>query len=55
MATQKCDLCSSDIETGFMDKIMGTQVVVKKGDSKKTYYVCSACQKEKGASLRDSF
>lgn len=38
----KCEICHEKIETTFLSKIRGT--LIKKG--KKTYAVCSNCQKK---------
>ena len=52
MAREKCNICSSEIEKGFMDKIIGTVIKIKDGDSFKVYFVCSLCQKQYGNDLR---
>jgi hypothetical protein len=54
MAKEKCRICSEDIVTGFMDKILGTTVEVKESGKRHVYYVCSSCQKEKGDRLKEA-
>jgi len=43
---QKCHLCKKEIQTTFLDKIKGTIIKTGEGETSKTHYICSSCQKE---------
>ena len=49
----KCALCNAEIEEGFLGKLKGTVVRVKKGDKNEIVHVCPACQKAHGNSLKE--
>ncbi len=42
----KCKICDNKIEETFLEKIKGTVVKIKKGDSNELCYVCPECQKK---------
>lgn len=42
MVKERCFLCKEEIKTGFMDKIIGTSIKLKK----QNYFICSGCQKK---------
>jgi len=39
----KCEICSKNIETTFMEKILGTYI---KDDKGKKHTICQECQKK---------
>ena len=42
----KCALCEEKLEMGFLDKLDGTVVKIKKEDKNEFFKVCSSCQKK---------
>jgi hypothetical protein len=44
--SEKCFLCGNKIEEGFLGKLDGTIVKIKKGDSNEIHYICKECQKK---------
>ncbi len=53
MVKLKCEICSDEIEKGFMDKIIGTSLKIKNGDKSNIVYVCSFCQKKYGDDIKN--
>jgi tRNA U54 and U55 pseudouridine synthase Pus10 len=53
MKPKKCELCSNEIKTTFLDKIIGTTIKTGEGESAKTHYICSSCQSEHKNSLKE--
>ena len=53
MAKTVCAVCKEEMKFGFMDKVVGTVVWVKEGESKRKVYVCPACQKKHKDELKD--
>jgi len=39
----KCELCKNDIQTQYLEKMIGTVVKDAKG---KKHFICASCQKE---------
>jgi len=50
---QKCDLCNEEIQTTFLDKLKGTTIKTGEGETSKTHYICSSCQKEHKENLKE--
>lgn len=48
MVKEKCSICKEEIKTGFMDKIIGTSIKIKK----QTFFVCPNCQKKHKQNLK---
>jgi len=48
MAKEKCFLCKEELKTGFMDKIVGTTIKLKK----QSFFICSDCQKKHKENLK---
>jgi len=51
--THKCELCKNEITTTFLDKINGTIIKTGEGETSKTHYICSSCQKEHKEELKE--
>jgi hypothetical protein len=50
---EKCSLCNKKIEEGFLGKLEGTIVKIKKGDSNEIHHVCPECQKKHKGKLKE--
>jgi len=51
--TRKCDICKQEIKTTFLDKLKGTIIKTGEGETSKTHYICSNCQKEHKNKLKE--
>ena len=46
MAKEKCEICGSELEKTFLDKLVGTIVKTGEGETSKKHFICSDCQKQ---------
>ena len=50
----KCELCNEEIKKTFLDKLDGTIVKTREGETSKKHYICSNCQKEHKDNLKEN-
>jgi hypothetical protein len=50
---KRCHLCEKELETTFLDKVVGTMIKVGKKETSKIVFICNSCQKEHKDKLKE--